>query len=112
MSTMPFGKFKGVLIADLPGDYLQWLLSLGDGLREPLRSAVWAEWRKWQSPMDTMKALPVEAVDMGAKIIQIGYRRLAQECHPDHGGDGQTMTVLNLAMEALRAWLTTQRQAA
>lgn len=27
--TMPFGKHKGRLIADLPGDYLRWWVSQG-----------------------------------------------------------------------------------
>ncbi len=29
-STMPFGKHKGVLLADVPSDYKQWLLGQGD----------------------------------------------------------------------------------
>ena len=27
--TMPFGKYKGRLIADLPGDYLRWFVREG-----------------------------------------------------------------------------------
>ena len=27
--TMPFGKYKGRLIADLPGDYLNWFARTG-----------------------------------------------------------------------------------
>jgi len=27
---MPFGKHKGLMLADLPGDYKQWLLAQGD----------------------------------------------------------------------------------
>lgn len=40
---MPFGKFKGVELGDLPDDYLAWLTTLHD-LRDPLRSAVATEW--------------------------------------------------------------------
>ncbi len=29
-TTMPFGKHKGVLLADIPSDYKQWLLGQGD----------------------------------------------------------------------------------
>lgn len=29
-TTMPFGKHKGLLLADLPSDYKQWLLGQGD----------------------------------------------------------------------------------
>lgn len=41
-ATMPFGRFKGEPLAEVPTDYLQWLLSLDD-LRPELRSAVMAE---------------------------------------------------------------------
>jgi uncharacterized protein (DUF3820 family) len=27
--TMPFGKYKGLIIADLPGDYLRWFAREG-----------------------------------------------------------------------------------
>ena len=27
--TMPFGKYKGRLMADLPGDYLRWFVNQG-----------------------------------------------------------------------------------
>jgi Putative quorum-sensing-regulated virulence factor len=36
---LPFGKFKGAHVADLPDGYLGWLHGLGD-LREPLRTAI------------------------------------------------------------------------
>jgi exodeoxyribonuclease X len=29
-TNMPFGKHKGLMLADLPGDYKQWLLAQGD----------------------------------------------------------------------------------
>jgi exodeoxyribonuclease X len=36
---MPFGKHKGMLLADVPSDYKQWLLTQGD--RDPyLRKAL------------------------------------------------------------------------
>jgi uncharacterized protein (DUF3820 family) len=35
---MPFGKYRGWLLSELPDGYLQWLRTLSD-LREPLRSA-------------------------------------------------------------------------
>lgn len=36
---MPFGKFKGLELADLPDEYLDWLMGLVD-LRDPLRMGV------------------------------------------------------------------------
>jgi hypothetical protein len=42
---MPFGKYKGTLIEDLPDSYLEWLSSLRD-LRSRLRSAIDDEMNK------------------------------------------------------------------
>jgi uncharacterized protein (DUF3820 family) len=36
---MPFGKFKDYPLAEIPDDYLEWLLSC-EWLRDPLRSKV------------------------------------------------------------------------
>lgn len=41
-TTMPFGKHKGLLLADLPSDYKQWLLGQGD-IDSYLRKALEAE---------------------------------------------------------------------
>lgn len=41
-ATMPFGKFKGTLLFEIPSDYLEFLLSC-DWLRQPLRSKIEAE---------------------------------------------------------------------
>lgn len=98
---MPFGKYKGLNVEVLPSHYLTWLAGLSD-LREPLRSAVWAEWRKRQIVAEPAKALSSDVQRMAEEIVSAGYRRLAQVHHPDHGGDGELMTCLNLAAEALR----------
>lgn len=101
---MPFGKFKGVLLADLPDDYLAWLRSLGD-LREPLKSAVILEWQRRTAPPHDLPSVAPEVKTMAEDLVTAGYRKLAQVYHPDHGGEGQTMTGLNLAAEFLRAVL-------
>lgn len=106
---MPFGKFRGVLVADLPDDYLAWLRSLE--LREPLRSAVATEWRARQTTPGAVTPLRPEVLPMAEEIVSAGYRKLAQVYHPDHGGEGQTMTLLNLAVEGLREWLRGQKAA-
>lgn len=94
---MPFGRFAGVELCDLPDDYLEWLGSLGD-LRDPLRSAVAAEIARRYGPADTM-------LSMADDIVRTGYRTLAQRYHPDHGGDTVTMQVLNRAARWLRSQL-------
>ena len=43
MNSMPFGKFRGVPLAQLDGGYFDWLADKLDTLGDPLRSAVAAE---------------------------------------------------------------------
>lgn len=43
---MPFGKYKGTPLEDLPNEYLIWLGCL-DGLRHPLLGHVLREMGRW-----------------------------------------------------------------
>ena len=45
-TTFPFGKHKGVRIADLPLDYINWVLTNMDDLRPPLQAALTGELRR------------------------------------------------------------------
>jgi hypothetical protein len=97
---MPFGKFKGVLLEDLPDPYLAWLAGLDD-LREPLSTAVADEYRD-RFGEDT--AVPAGVRDAGDAIVSAGYRVLAARHHPDHGGQTAAMQDVNAAA----AWLRRQ----
>lgn len=91
---MPFGKFSGLPLADIPTNYLSWLLSLD--LREPLKSGVWSEYRRRVDAQEAPAALDMDRV----KRI---YRTLAMEFHPDRqGGNGDVMKGINLFYEALQ----------
>jgi hypothetical protein len=83
--TMPFGKFKGWALAELPDDYLRWLVSLDD-LREPLRSAVVSEWTgRFRGPSTgALVPIPSEAVPVADALVTAGYRALALQHHPGH----------------------------
>jgi hypothetical protein len=101
---MPFGKYKGTNVAELPDDYLEWLHGLDD-LRGRLRRAVDAEWnyRCATEPCATAPDLDTEDRALLAELIRAGYRNLAQKYHPDHhGGDADTMRRLNALMARLR----------
>jgi hypothetical protein len=43
MTTMPFGKYRGQPLAELPSGYVDWLQSKIDEWRDPFRSALVAE---------------------------------------------------------------------
>ncbi len=93
---MPFGKYRGELLEDLPTDYLEWLGSLQ--LREPLRSHVEAEHARRYAESTTV-AFP--HVGLANQIITAGYRALALRLHPDAGGDHDSMVALSRAREWL-----------
>jgi hypothetical protein len=97
---MPFGRYKGVELADLPLDYLGWLRGIGDDLREPLRSAVEKEWQDRHAPPPA--TIPPDLREMAGELIASCYRTLAKTHHPDLGGDGRAMVLVNAAMTWLR----------
>jgi hypothetical protein len=102
---MPFGRFKGVLLADLSDQCVTWLHGLDD-LREPLRTAVDRGWRmRFESPSSSLtgiEALPADARPMVEELIASGYHSLASRHHPDRGGETKTMQAINAATAWLR----------
>ncbi len=122
-TRMPFGKWRGTLLTDIDGEYLDWLLTIG--LRPRLREAVADEvqrrkderenerrWRNWQQHQAweeqqrrAAAALPkARGIDgaVAQEIITKGYRLLSLQAHPDRGGTTQQMQAVNLAADWLR----------
>lgn len=93
---MPFGKYSGLDLAELPLSYLGWLLGLND-LREPLKSTAWAEYRR---RIDIQGGRSVSTI--GADAIRAIYRQLAFKWHPDRGGTKEAMQAVNEFYEALK----------
>ena len=93
---MPFGRYSGLPLADIPSSYLSWLLGLDD-LREPLKSAAWAEYRR---RVDAQGGQAVSTLD--ADAIKTVYRTLALKWHPDRGGTTEAMQAVNEFYEALQ----------
>ncbi len=99
---MPFGRYRGVEVADLDDGYLSWVRNLDD-LREPLRSAVEAEWQaRFEPILPPPHSLSCDTRQMAAEIIAAGYRHLTKLHHPDHGGATKTMQLVNDAAARLR----------
>jgi hypothetical protein len=102
---MPFGRYRGRLLSELPDDYLGWLATLDD-LRKPLARAVAQEVRRRQDwAAESAPRITAPAPRLALEIVNVGFRRLAIQLHPDAGGDHTDMQELNAAVEWLRARL-------
>src|SRR5437667_12506154 len=107
MATMPFGRFRGHDLEDLPDPYVLWLLTLHD-LREPLASAVNSEAARrglrpgWSAERGVVSAVYARALE----IIETGFRVAARRHHPDVGGSDAEMRLTIVAREELRRKFT------
>jgi hypothetical protein len=98
------GRHRGRPLNELPDDYVEWLRGLDD-LREPLRRAVEAEWRRWldaETAQTRGGLLPLEAVPIADELVTAGLRVLTRRHHPDVGGDHRTMCLITVAATWLR----------
>ena len=97
---IPFGKFQGYPLEDLPDDYFEWLQTIE--LRNPLRSAVCAEAirRANAESRDFSGAPGVAVVD---EIVSAGFKTLAKKYHPDVGGTHERMIEIIHAVDWIKS---------
>src|ERR1700739_2734609 len=109
MTRMPFGRFRGTPITDLPSWYLRWLDNLPD-LRDPLASAVRVEVERRTAEEETEPEPEPEPTyrpddacpnpKLADELIGAGVRSLARRYHPDViGGSNERMRDVNLTAE-------------
>lgn len=101
---MPFGKYKGRLLSEIPTEYLVWLRTIE--LRPFLRDAVATEWTRRHADSSggaSSRGAPEVAVrQMADTLVTQGYRVLAHAHHPDRGGSLVRMQEVNAAVAWLR----------
>jgi hypothetical protein len=126
-STMPFGKYAGWELEEIPADYLTWLLTIE--LKPWLREAVADECerradereRRWEEherrreererrtapppPVGPVICFPLEEVPLIRRVFDAGFRSLVKKLHPDAGGDVREMQRLNGLAETVHAQL-------
>lgn len=88
---MPFGKYRGQMVDDLPTDYLAWLKDRD--LREPIKSAVeYVYGLRINPPQPPAPSLPFD--------VDSWYRKLSLEFHPDRrNGSCEGMKAIQRAKE-------------
>jgi uncharacterized protein (DUF3820 family) len=90
---MPFGKYKGMRLEDVPISYLEWVLENCTNLSPSLRAEIFrlldAE------PLDNVQALALPS------LANRWYRQLSREFHPDLGGSHEGMKAINRAHDLL-----------
>ena len=118
--TMPFGKHKDLPISQVPTSYLTWVLFSCETPDEDLRFHIQQELAARAKSSSEQKnsnqerpysrsssRLPVAVdVTIAAEIVKEGRRALALRYHPDKGGDGEKMTLVNATADHMEKKLT------
>jgi hypothetical protein len=112
-TRMPWGKYRGEEIRDVPAGYLCWALEEAT-LTTALHTAIQAELTRRFAPSApppppsasaTNGTIPAALRPLAQKIVKAGFRRLARDHHPDHGGTDDTMRLLLEASRVLTGLL-------
>jgi putative quorum-sensing-regulated virulence factor len=97
---MPFGKYKGKRVEEIPHSYLRWCIGNLADIDAPLRQAIYRALGQPEPRASTGgDILPVVArVEEGLKGW---YRRMSLKHHPDRGGTNEAQIVVNDCYESL-----------
>lgn len=103
---MPWGKYRGEDIEDIPDSYLLWLHYQTDNLDESIQEETESEiCRRWPSkvPVRFVELPQFFDTPVDHQKLRRVYHKLALQFHPDRGGDTAAMQAINLFMELMEA---------
>lgn len=107
---MPFGKWRGHDISEIPGSYLDWLLrevnmsfTLDQAVKEEVLTRRSGRGRQYTPPPrpEQQTSQAVASVPW-EPIVQRWHHRLVMAHHPDRGGDNRLMAIINDAVADLK----------
>jgi hypothetical protein len=104
---MPFGKYQGRELDDVPQDYLLWVLENCKKINPYLRRAILDELgieesRPASGPQPPDGAGGSPGGKELADIVRGWFRQLCLDYHPDRGGSHEAMVAINEAHGRLR----------
>jgi Putative quorum-sensing-regulated virulence factor len=91
---LSFGKYEGEDIRDVPREYLEWL---ADQARRNSKA--------YDAELERRDLLEQSNCSMVDRIVQVGFRELAKQLHPDQGGNSKDFIDLRAAHERLKEML-------
>ncbi len=107
---MPFGKYKGYLISEIPADYLRWCLQSLQRLSPYFRQDIENELNRRNGRSSQQQEAPKSGkndhkpqLSGWEEVVRTWYRQMAMEFHPDRRLDnGVAMRAINEAHERLK----------
>ena len=105
MMVMPFGKYRGTPVSDLPEQYVEWCLGNLDDLDPVIcramkhRLSVVKGHRRRAASMPFSQS-PLFSADFES-MVEEWYRRASVKYHPSFGGSDEGLSVVNDCYETL-----------
>jgi hypothetical protein len=103
---MPFGKYKGKTLDQIPPDYLDWVLreaeSASPFLKDAIRRHLYGGPEPEPGPRPEPEAKATQGVTDMKAIVKRWYAELVMRYHPDRGGEHAVMVALNDAHARLK----------
>ena len=92
---LTFGKYNGWELAQVPNDYIEYMITSSEKTL-----------KMFQEERERRLAQTEASLPMMERLILVGYRGLANQHHPDKGGNTKTMQEVNAAYEKLKQLAT------